>query len=126
MSADDYSELVALPGAPDLVFDISGTRIAAWSKIEGSFILRLSGGRGWWLDDDDVAVDVETMADCEIQATIFDAWSIDWLTGAFTRWSSSSSQLRLTAATGRLARLAAANGDWVCLPFTPYPIGRAS
>lgn len=122
--------IVAFPGDDDLTFDISGLHISSWSECDGSFVIRLSDGLGWW-DDGDGPTDIDHVDDAEILATIAtdltvedasrSVRTIDWLRDAFTRWG--DADLRMTAAPGRLARLAASDADWVCLPYQPYPDG---
>lgn len=50
MTGNDAASKVALPGAPDLDFDVRGLTVSAVVVADREILLRLVGGHGWHVD----------------------------------------------------------------------------
>lgn len=113
------------PGDDDLSMEITGARIQAISEIDRSFIVHLTGGIGWWLDEDGAPLDVEHVTETEITVTCGDENGALRLGARLRRWHRTATPLTLAASVtpGRLGYIGSTDdpGDWWPMPTQGYP-----
>lgn len=115
----EEAALLAVPGDPDLTFDVAGMTLTGVVYEEQTLVLYARGGYGFWIDTDgercqfrlgDPVSEVETMS----FTVDYDAEDSGWFTPAYRllcRWRDDAVPVRMCAAPGRVSVLIGGGGD---------------
>lgn len=127
MPANDLDR-VAMPGDPDLDFDVEGLFITHSLRWDNAMMLQLAGGAGRFTavssgstagpeDDADVVSDIEVEVVARYVAVSPEL--LERLFAQVVKWHDLRTPLHMTAAPGRLTRLSdPQTGVWVPIPRT--------